>query len=59
MKTVHPKSESTNVQEPDKESRSKETYRAPRLLELGKAVELLQGSWSGGFTDGGQPPFRH
>ena len=48
------------VQELNTEASQKaDTYRAPRLLALGTAVELLQGSWSGGFTDGGQPPFRH
>jgi hypothetical protein len=48
MKTIN------KVQEP----KIPATYRAPRLLSLGTAVELVQGSWSGGFTDSGQPPFR-
>lgn len=42
----------------DVQESKKQSYRAPRVLTLGTAVELVQGSWSGGFTDGGQPPFR-
>jgi hypothetical protein len=39
-------------------SRSNDTYSAPRVLALGTAVELLQGSWSGSNFESGQPPFR-
>jgi hypothetical protein len=57
MKTINWSAD--NVQDSKTEtSRSNDTYRAPRVLPLGTAVELLQGSWSGGFTDSGQPPFR-
>jgi len=60
MKTLQPTNGVTNsTQEPKSETpQSNHTYRAPRLLPLGTAVELLQGSWSGGFTDSGQPPYR-
>ena len=56
MKTINWSAD--NVQEKAETSRSNDTYRAPRVLPLGTAVVLLQGSWSGGFTDSGQPPFR-
>jgi hypothetical protein len=47
-----------NVEPKNETLQGTNAYRAPRVLSLGTAVELLQGSWSGGFTDGGQPPFR-
>jgi hypothetical protein len=47
-----------NGQETKSETLRSNDDRAPRVLPLGTAVELLQGSWSGGFTDSGQPPFR-
>jgi hypothetical protein len=56
MKTINWSAD--NVQESKKETQVSNGYRSPRVLPLGTAVELLQGSWSGGFTDSGQPPFR-
>src|SRR5262249_44795078 len=56
MKTMNWSAE--NGQEAKTERLRSNDYRAPRVLPLGTAVELLQGSWSGGFTDSGQPPFR-
>jgi hypothetical protein len=56
MKTINWSAD--NVQDSKKETQVSNGYRSPRVLPLGTAVELLQGSWSGGFTDSGQPPFR-
>jgi hypothetical protein len=49
-KTVH----STDVEEPKVERpESTDTYRAPRLVALGAAVNLVQG-YIGGRWDGGR-----
>jgi hypothetical protein len=57
MKTINVSAD--NVHESKMEAtQGNDSYRTPRVISLGTAVELVQGSWSGGFTDGGQPPFR-
>jgi hypothetical protein len=54
MKTLHSTSAVTyNVQEPKSEARqNKDTYRAPRLVPLGTAVDLVQGGSGGRYGDG-------
>jgi hypothetical protein len=53
MKTLQPATD--NVQEPKREAQQhKDTYRAPRLVALGTAVDLVQGSRNGLYLDGYQ-----
>ena len=52
MKTMQ--AATNKAQEPKRDAQQQDTYRAPRLVTLGTAVGLVQGSRNGLYLDGYQ-----